>query len=138
MSDWSLVTDVTTLSCSEQRHSCADSGGMSPGRVRHTASVGGRGRRACVVLRQTGWPAASACTASVVRHWPPMAQSPLLTSSITHHVTWRKFSPSMLTIASVKRSAISDFWVIGEDAFDDLDVDEGHVSLLACWPAPTL
>src|SRR3954451_706739 len=37
-----------------------------------------------------------------------MAQSPLLTSSITHHVTPRMFSPSTLTIASVRRSAI---WV---------------------------
>jgi len=39
-----------------------------------------------------------------------MAQSPLLTSSMTHHVTPRMFSPSTLTIASVSRSAIWRFW----------------------------
>src|SRR4051794_610170 len=39
-----------------------------------------------------------------------MAQSPLRTSSMTHQVTPRMFSPSTLTIASVRRSAISVFW----------------------------
>src|SRR5689334_11857791 len=45
MSDWSLVTDGTTFSrgaASWLRYS----GGNSRGRVRHTSSVGARGRRA--------------------------------------------------------------------------------------------
>jgi hypothetical protein len=36
----------------------------------------------------------------VVSGCPPIAQSPLLTSSMTHQVTRRMFSPSTLTIAS--------------------------------------
>src|SRR5262245_47882353 len=55
-----------------------------------------------VALRQpTGWPAASARTVSVVSASPAMPQSPLRTSSSTHHVTPRMFSPSTDTMASV-------------------------------------
>ena len=38
-----------------------------------------------------------------------MPQSPLLTSSTTTQVTGRMFSPSMSTIASVRRSTMSRF-----------------------------
>lgn len=58
-----------------------------------------------------GTPAASWRTASVVRHWPPMPQSPLLTSSTTTQVTLRIASPSMDTMASVRRSTMCCFAV---------------------------
>ncbi len=45
-------------------------------------------------------PPASAFTSSVVRDWPPIPQSPLLTSSRTTTVTGRIFSPSIDTIGS--------------------------------------
>src|SRR5207344_1684030 len=56
--------------------------------------------------RRTREPRRSACTCSVVSALPAIPQSPLLTSSTTHHVTWRMFSPSIETIASVRRSMI--------------------------------
>ena len=77
-------------------------------------------------------PAASAWTASVVRAWPPMAQSPLLTSSMTHQVTPRMFSPSTLTIASVSRSAIWVFCSGVKTPSMSLTVIRGHVPLLRC------
>jgi hypothetical protein len=62
------------------------------------------------VAGQAGTPAASALTSAVVSGFPPMPQSPLATSSTTTHVTARMFSPSIDTIASVRRSTISLFW----------------------------
>jgi hypothetical protein len=58
-----------------------------------------------------GCPAARLLTSAVVSVLPPMPQSPLCTSSMTHHVTDRMFSPSMLTMVSVSFSTISRFWV---------------------------
>src|SRR5215472_16247534 len=52
-------------------------------------------------------PAARACTSWVVSALPPIAQSPLCTSSSTHQVTPRMFSPSIDTIASVSFCTIS-------------------------------
>src|SRR5215472_5326383 len=52
-------------------------------------------------------PAARACTSWVVSAFPPIAQSPLCTSSSTHQVTPRMFSPSIDTIASVSFCTIS-------------------------------
>src|SRR5262249_35010943 len=54
-------------------------------------------------------PAASAFTSLVVSGLPPTPQSPLLTSSRTTHVTGRRFSPSIDTIASVSLRLISCF-----------------------------
>ena len=58
-----------------------------------------------------GTPAASAFTSLVVRGLPPIPQSPLLTSSITTHVTGRMFSPSIDTIASVSLRIIYCFCI---------------------------
>ena len=52
-------------------------------------------------------PAARACTSWVVSAFPPIAQSPLCTSSSTHQVTPRMFSPSIDTIVSVSFCTIS-------------------------------
>ena len=63
-------------------------------------------------LASSAWvqpPAASFLTASVVSGWPAIPHSPLLTSSTTTQVTWRRFSPSIETIVSVSRSTISCF-----------------------------
>jgi hypothetical protein len=51
--------------------------------------------------RYAAFPCASACTSAVVRALSPIPQSPLSTSSTTHQVTLRMFSPSIETIASV-------------------------------------
>jgi len=50
-------------------------------------------------------------TSVVVSGWPAMPQSPLWTSSTTTQVTWRRFSPSTATMASVSRWMIWRFWV---------------------------
>src|SRR5215470_7432555 len=46
-------------------------------------------------------PRAKVCTSAVVSALPPIPQSPLSTSSTTHQVTPRMFSPSIETMASV-------------------------------------
>src|SRR5262249_30450967 len=56
-----------------------------------------------------GLPAASAFTAAVVNGWPPIPQSPLLTSSMMTDVTWRMVSPSIDTMTSVSFRIISCF-----------------------------
>src|SRR6266550_2009289 len=63
----------------------------------------------CGTGRARYLPAANALTASVVSAFPPMPHSPLLTSSIVTQVTWRMFSPSIETIASVTFSIIAFF-----------------------------
>jgi len=54
-------------------------------------------------------PAASAFTSLVVKGFPATPQSPLLTSSMTTHVTGRMLSPSIDTIVSVSLRIISCF-----------------------------
>ena len=54
------------------------------------------------VYAVAGTPAASACTASVVRHWPPIAQSPLLTWQTIRSPAclWRQSTASGSSAAS--------------------------------------
>jgi len=54
-------------------------------------------------------PAAKAKTSAVVIGVPAMPQSPLWTSSTITQVTWRMFSPSIATIASVGSLTIRCF-----------------------------
>src|SRR6201984_3753128 len=51
--------------------------------------------------RHAAFPRARAGRSAVGRALPPIPQSPLSTSSTTHQVTLRMFSPSIETIASV-------------------------------------
>jgi hypothetical protein len=56
----------------------------------------------------------------------PIAQSPRLTSSITHRVTWRMFSPSMLDHRISQTPGDLSLLLRREHALDEFDIDQWH------------